>query len=178
MMDTNEKNDTFAVPTASDEDARLLAKYAKRFTGCYPHSLDTKGRVVIPQAFREGLGNPFTIAPAQDFSAICLYNNLEWARVRERYEQYGNNSKIKKFLVLFDAFSYHDQEFDSQGRILVPIRIRKQILGEDKDIEISGANNCVRITTSQSFGDLITEVLGSMDDIEGAIDEADIRLQE
>ena len=146
---------------------------SSRFVGSYPHALDAKGRVVIPQAFREGLGNPFTIAPSQDFKAICLYANEEWDRVRARYDSYGNNSKVRKFLVLFDAFSFRGQEFDNQGRILVPQRIRRQVLGDEKDIEISGAGNTVRITTSTYFNSMLADVLADMPEIENEIDRLD-----
>ena len=154
----------------TEEDLRLIRKYSKRFVGAYSHSLDTKGRLVVPQPFRDGLGSAFTIAPSQDFKAVCLYSDLEWARLRDRYEQMSANSKVRKFLVMFDAFSYHGQEFDAQGRILIPNRIRKQILGEEKDMEITGAGCAVRITATSVSDSLMADFLSSLDDIEAEMD--------
>ena len=42
--------------------------YEKCFIGSYSHSLDGKGRLVVPQSFREELGKTFYIAPSKDFS--------------------------------------------------------------------------------------------------------------
>ena len=38
---------------------------AADFAGSFEHSLDSKGRVIIPVSLREQLGEQFTIAPEQ-----------------------------------------------------------------------------------------------------------------
>ena len=71
------------------EDQALLEKYSRTFIGSYSHSLDAKGRLVVPLAFREQLGETFCIAPSFDFKSIALYPTLMWARMRDRYEKLG-----------------------------------------------------------------------------------------
>ena len=46
-----------------------------RFIGSFNHSLDSKGRLVIPQGFREKLGETFCVAPSFDFQSIAIAGN-------------------------------------------------------------------------------------------------------
>ena len=69
-----------AAEPMTEEDRQLLEKYSKTFIGSFSHSLDAKGRMVVPLAFRETLGETFCIAPSFDFKSIALYPTLQWAR--------------------------------------------------------------------------------------------------
>lgn len=130
----------------TEEDKQLLDKYSRTFIGSFSHSLDAKGRLVVPLSFRETLGDTFCIAPSYDFESIALYPNLMWARMREHYEKLSRmNSALKRYLEQMDALSFRDQECDNQGRVLLPAKIRSCILGEEKDVDITGANDHVRV---------------------------------
>lgn len=144
---TGEKlEETASQPALTEEDKCLLDRYSRTFIGSYSHSLDAKGRLVVPLAFREGLADTFCIAPSYDFESIALYPNLMWARMRDHYEQLSHmNSALKGYLEQMDALSYRDQECDNQGRVLLPAKIRSCILGDDKDVDITGANDHVRV---------------------------------
>lgn len=144
---------------ATNEEFALVRKHRVTFIGSYAHSLDTKGRIVVPQAFREMLGGQFCITPAHDFKSIAVYPELNYARMRERYAQLAEqtmNKDLLKYIEIFDALSYRGQECDAQGRVLLPARIRQVVLGEEKDVEITGAGDHVRIVTRAS-GDAMLE---------------------
>ena len=118
----------------TEEDQQLLDKYSRTFIGSFSHSLDAKGRLVVPLVFRETLGDTFCIAPSYDFQSIALYPNLMWARMRDRYDKLGKmNSSLKRYLEQLDALSFRGQECDNQGRVLLPAKIRACILGDEKD---------------------------------------------
>ena len=120
--------------------------YEKCFIGSYSHSLDSKGRLVIPQTYREGLGKTFYIAPSKDFDYVALYPNAAWARARHGFAKLGTmNSEINMFLDQFDALSFRGQECDAQGRLVLPPRVRDELLFGEKDVEITGANDHVRV---------------------------------
>ena len=46
------------------------------------------------------------------------------------------------------ALSFDGQSCDGQGRILLPVNIRSKILQEERDVEITGANDHVRIVSA------------------------------
>ena len=141
-----------AAPLLSEEDRLLLAKYEHHLTGSTRHSLDSKGRMVVPSEFRDSLGSAFCIAPSTDFKSIALYSAIGWGRLREgldlreSYERLrSRHSSLVRFLERFDAYSYRGQECDAQGRVLLPLKLRQLVLGEEKDGEISGAGDHIRV---------------------------------
>ena len=99
-----------------------------RFIGSFSHSLDTKGRLVIPQTFREKLGETFCVAPSYDFKSIAVYPTEMWEKRNEAYEKLGKlNPSLNRYLEQFYALSYDGQSCDGQGRVLLPSNIRQKI---------------------------------------------------
>ncbi len=135
----------------------------RRFIGSFNHSLDSKGRLVIPQSFREKLGEQFCIAPSYDFQSIAVYPTEMWEQRNEAYEKLGKlNPALNRYLEQFYALSYDEQTCDGQGRVLLPSNIRQKILGDHRDVEITGANDHVRIvaeTVSDATWDQFNEEL-------------------
>ncbi|MGI6279350.1 MAG: division/cell wall cluster transcriptional repressor MraZ [Acutalibacteraceae bacterium] len=111
--------------------------------GGYDHKIDKKGRVFIPSAFREELGENFIICKGIfGKSCLCVYPKDEWKNLVEKIGTLpaAKSSTIKRFL--YDgAFTV---EFDTQGRILIPPTLREyakldtevHIIGMDTNIEI------------------------------------------
>ncbi len=133
------------------QTAPPASKRRVRFIGSFNHSLDNKGRLVIPQPFREKLGERFCIAPSFDFNSISVYPTDMWEKRNESYERLGDlNPALNRFMEQFYALSYDEQTCDSQGRILLPVNIRTKILEDEKEVEITGANDHVRIVAANA----------------------------
>ncbi|MDO4484596.1 MAG: hypothetical protein Q4C54_09280 [Clostridia bacterium] len=148
------------------KDQELKKKYSNTFIGTFSHSLDSKGRIIVPIAFREGLGETFCIGPSFNFKSIVLYPELVWIKTREKYEKLGSfNSTLMEYLEMFDAFSYRGQECDAQGRVLLPVKIRQMILGNEKEVEIAGAKDCVRVVARPNFDKQVESFMDRLPDI-------------
>lgn len=146
----------------SDKTAETPGKPGKqrplRFIGSYSHSLDTKGRLVIPQPFREKLGERFCVAPSLDFKSIAIYPEEKWEKRNEVYENLGSlDPALNEYLEEFYALSFDDQACDGQGRVLLPANIRQKILGEERDVEITGANDHIRVVAETVSRDSWTQ---------------------
>ena len=142
----------------SEENAGTLEKKeenrVKRFIGSFNHSLDSKGRLVIPQGFRDKLGETFCIAPSFDFESVAIYPTEKWEERNETYERLGKlNPALNRYLEQFYALSFDEQTCDAQGRVLLPANIRQKILHEERDMEITGANDHVRVAAVTASGD-------------------------
>ena len=152
----------------SDEDRALLEKYSRSFTGTFAHALDSKGRMVIPLAFRDMLGKTFTIAPEFDFKSIAVYPEIAYVRMRDSHEKAlreNGNPERKKYLQWLDAYTFRAQECDGQGRVLLPARLRQIILGEDKDVDIMGAGDHLRIAVRVKCEDQLMDFIANIDSV-------------
>ena len=153
-------------PEIGGDDAKLLEKYERTFIGSFSHSLDAKGRIIVPVCYRKELGDTFYVGPTFDFKAIALYPNLVWAQIRDGYAKLGRlNRALNAYTEQFDALSYRGQECDAQGRVLLPVKIRQLILKDEKDVEITGAQDHVRIVGRVASEDQTRAFLDSLPDI-------------
>ncbi len=111
--------------------------------GGFDHKIDKKGRVFIPSAFRDELGESFIICRGiYGKRCLCVYSAEQWKLLVEKIGTLPStkSSAVKRFL--YDgAFNV---EFDTQGRILVPPTLREyaefdsevHIIGMDSNLEI------------------------------------------
>ena len=139
------------------------------FFGCYDHAIDGKGRIIIPSDYRDSLGKQFTIGPTRDQKAIALYPQTTWqSLLREMSEirrLHGNKPKVQVYLNRFFKFSYPKVESDNQGRLLLPAKLRQEMLGDARDVEISGVQDHIRIVTSEKAAEVERYYKENEDDI-------------
>ena len=130
--------------------------------------------MVIGGDFRERLGASFCVAPSKDFESIALYSNIAWARLRDRYAKLAPlRRELVEFEEQFDAFSFFGQECDAQGRILLPAKIRNHFLGDERDVEITGARDHVRIVAASRGKTQFEHFRENLDNILNVIGQLD-----
>ena len=54
------------------------------FMGEYNHTIDAKGRMIVPSKFREQLGNEFVVTKGLD-GCLFVYPNEEWHNIEEKF---------------------------------------------------------------------------------------------
>ena len=68
------------------------------FMGEYNHSVDAKGRLIVPSKFREQLGNEFVVTKGLD-GCLFVYSQEEWKRIEESLREKPLTSKdARKFM--------------------------------------------------------------------------------
>lgn len=114
--------------------------------GGFDHKIDKKGRVFIPSAFRDALGEKFYICRGIfGKKCLCVYSMEQWDILVKKIGTLpaARSSNVKRFL--YDgAFSV---EFDTQGRILVPPSLR-EYAGFDSEVHIIGMDTNLEIWDS------------------------------
>ena len=124
---------------------------AIEFSGNYTHNIDPKGRVTIPAAYREALGERFTIGLNNDFSAIALYPVEKWQDMSERLNRIPDSDvRGMAYVRLIKAFSFTEQQLDGQGRVLLPAALRKKA-GMEKAIRFVGVGRYLEIWDEDRF---------------------------
>lgn len=138
------------------------------FTGEYRHSLDAKGRLIVPSRVREALeGEEVTLTVWPD-GCISLWNGAYWAKLgSDLLEQEKKDPKKRAAIRKLFANAFTD-EVDKQGRITVPPHLRT-FAGIDRDVVVSGAGDHVEIwdprkyeqstgTAEQGFDEVFAEL--------------------
>lgn len=136
--------------------------------GQYNHSIDTKGRVIIPAKFREKLGNCFVVTKGID---ECLYGyaDEEWKAFEEKLGTLPiTNRDARKFARFFLAGAA-ECELDKQGRILLPAVLR-EYAGLDKDVVLVGAASRIEIWSKERWDKSNSEYESNIDDIAANMD--------
>lgn len=113
------------------------------FMGEYQHSLDDKGRLIIPAKLREGLGEKFILTRGLDHS-LFVYPLSEWENIEERMKALPTTQADTRAFVRMFFSGAVECEPDKQWRISIPpnLRTHAQI---DKDLYILGVSTRIEI---------------------------------
>ncbi len=93
------------------------------FMGEYNHSIDQKGRIIVPAKFREELGEEFVMTLGLD-GCLFVYPNSEWETFVEQLKKLPGNREVRQLQRYFLAGATNC-ELDKQGRILIPVKLRE-----------------------------------------------------
>jgi MraZ protein len=113
------------------------------FMGEYDHTIDSKGRLIVPAKFRDQLGDEFVVTKGLD-GCLFIYDNTEWTKLEEKLTNLPlSNPNARKFSRHFLAGATLC-EVDKQGRILLPSQLRKHAKLE-KDVALVGVGARIEI---------------------------------
>lgn len=133
------------------------------FYGEYQHSLDIKGRIIVPSKFREGLGTNFIITKGLD-DCLFIYSKEEWQNLENKIKQLPlADLNARKFVRFFFAGAC-EASGDKQGRVLIPQNLR-EYAKLDKDVYVLGVSNRVEIWDKQKWEGFFGEGNMSAQDI-------------
>ncbi|MCC8128041.1 MAG: division/cell wall cluster transcriptional repressor MraZ [Clostridiales bacterium] len=119
------------------------------FMGEYNHTVDAKGRLIVPSKFREQLGDEFVVTKGLD-GCLFVYENTEWKALEEKLHSLPlTNANARKFTRFFLAGAT-SCEVDRQGRILLPAVLR-QFAKIEKDVVLVGVGSRIEIWSSENW---------------------------
>jgi len=127
-----------------------LAADRPLFTGSVEHSLDDKGRLVVPARFRERLGAGFFLTIAEPDPCLALFPASSWAEICARIE--AAPIKDARFRSFVRHLFAHTEELscDTQGRVMLPATLRAYA-NIDKDIVSIGSLTRVEIWAREKY---------------------------
>ncbi|MDE6388423.1 MAG: division/cell wall cluster transcriptional repressor MraZ [Lachnospiraceae bacterium] len=119
------------------------------FMGEYNHTIDAKGRLIIPSKFRESLGDTFVVTKGLD-GCLFVYDNEEWNAFEEKLKSLPITNKEARQFVRFFLAGAAEVEVDKQGRILVP-NILREFAQISKDVVLIGVASRIEIWSKERF---------------------------
>lgn len=117
--------------------------------GEYRHSVDAKGRIIMPSKFREELGESFVVTKGFE-GCLVAYSNEEWEKFVEKLRTLPENQKNVRRLLRILLSGASTVEMDKQGRLLLPQNLR-EAANITKEVTIIGVLNKVEIWDSEAW---------------------------
>ena len=133
------------------------------FIGEYHHSVDDKGRLIIPSKFRDELGTKFIITRGIE-NCLFVYSMESWEKIVNKLETLPFTKKDARAFIRFFLSGASEAEFDKQGRINItsPLISYAKIT---KECIVIGTGDRLEIWSEESWNDFFTSAKDSMSDI-------------
>ena len=138
------------------------------FLGEFKHSLDTKGRVILPVRFRAELEGGAVMARALD-GCLAVYPVEEFKRVAAKVQEARERGARER--VAAAAFFSGAAEFtpDKQGRVAVPQPLR-EYAHLDREVVVAGSFDHIQIWDAATFAERDAAGIASIVEGEGIND--------
>ncbi len=121
------------------------------FTGEYNHTIDAKGRIIVPAKYRDELGSVFVVTVGLD-GCLFIYTKERWDDIAERIGEVPGKAKVRNLQrCIMSSAEY--VEVDKQGRILIPIKLRKYAALE-KDVVFAGINKKIEVWNKDRWDEI------------------------
>ena len=123
------------------------------FYGEYEHTIDRKGRLIIPSRFREVMKEHYTdrlvVTRGLD-KCLFLFPEDEWRTQESRFRQFSFTKQEARRFNRFYFSGATELSFDRQGRVLIPPYL-KEFAGIKRDVMLAGVSNRIEIWDKEAW---------------------------
>lgn len=119
-------------------------------SGSFDHAIDDKGRVSLPGVFREALRREghdslfITNFVFQRERCLALYAPSEWEKLVAKLNERGTFDPSLQLFQIFFIGGAHEVQFDRQGRLLIPTKLR-EFASLERNVTFSALSNHVQL---------------------------------
>ena len=133
------------------------------FIGEYEHSVDAKGRLIMPAKLREEIGDKFVVTKGLD-GCLFAYSQTEWTAFEEKLKSLPISNKNARDFTRFFLSGAIECEIDKQGRFLITSNLR-EFAGLEKDVVIIGVNTRIEIWSKEKWNKYSSDENVNVDEI-------------
>ena len=119
------------------------------FLGEYHHSIDDKGRLIIPAKFRSELGDKFIITRGIE-NCLFAYPEKRWEEIVHKLESLPFTKKDARAFLRFFLSGATECQTDKQGRVALPTPL-VNYANLKKECIVIGVNDRIEIWSSDTF---------------------------
>jgi MraZ protein len=138
------------------------------FMGEHLHSIDEKGRMIIPAKFREELGTTFVLTRGLD-QCVFGYPQEEWEHLEKKLKALPFTKKDARAFTRFFFSGATECQLDKQGRVNIASPLR-QYAKLEKECVVIGVSNRIEIweksiwenyfvKSEESFGEIAESIM-------------------
>jgi MraZ protein len=137
------------------------------FLGSFEHSLDNKGRIVLPSEFRRVLQEEsisvFKITKWYD-GCLCLFPEKEWKNVEEKLNSLPKTNPDARYVTRLIFGNAREVEIDKQGRIFIPLSLRKATFIK-RNVIIIGQGNSIEIWAKEKWNEYNKKINKTLEEV-------------
>jgi MraZ protein len=122
------------------------------FTGEFRHTIDAKGRLIVPARIRDELVEDRVVLTRWMSGCIAIWSGDGWRNLEKRLLQQGRSNPDARAVVRAIAASAHQDAVDRQGRIGVPPKLREWA-GIERDAVVIGAIDHGEVWNPEKWGE-------------------------
>ena len=154
------------------EDRGVVRGTKGMFMGEYRHTIDEKGRIIIPAKFREELGQTFVVTRGLD-SCLFVYPEDEWKQLEQKLKALPFTRSDARAFTRFFFSGATEAELDKQGRVNIPGNLR-QFAKLDKECVVLGVSTRVEIWSKHIWESYFSQSEDSFNEIAEKIVDFDL----
>ena len=141
------------------------------FYGSFYHSLDNKGRLVIPSKMRDALGLKAFILKGYD-GALSIYRENDFQELINRIKALPFTKKNARAHLRVQLASVCELDIDKQGRALLPTQLlNKYKIG--KEVIVIGALDHIEVWDKKAYEEYEKTADSSFEEISEELDDQD-----
>ena len=141
------------------------------FMGEYHHTIDEKGRIILPSKFRDDLGERFVITRGLE-ECLFVYSENEWNKISNKLNKLPFTKKDARSFARFFLSGATMTEFDKQGRINITSPLISYA-GLKKECVVIGVGDRLEIWSSESWNKFYNDNEENMSAIAETLFESD-----
>lgn len=130
------------------------------FTGEYSHTVDAKGRIVLPAKFREELGEVFYITKGnvadKKMRYVRVFTKAAWDEYYEKLLKIPESNKVASKFAKAVFSGTTECSPDKNGRISIPENLRLYA-GIDKEVVSIGGGDKIEIWDKNRWTDYLAD---------------------
>jgi MraZ protein len=119
------------------------------FLGTHEHSLDVKGRVILPAKFRDQLTDGAYITKVLD-GCLAIYTAEEFQKVAQEMQENAKRGATERNVVRSFAGGAAEVEPDKQGRVTIPPALRA-FAGLEREVVVAGVFSRIEIWDAERW---------------------------
>ncbi len=141
------------------------------FMGEFHHSIDDKGRLILPAKFREDLGDNFIITRGLE-ECLFIYSISEWEKITHKLNNLPFTKKDARSFMRFFLSGATATEFDKQGRINItsPLISYADL---KKECVIIGVGDRIEVWSKEKWDDFYNSNKEKLSDIAETLFDSD-----
>lgn len=122
------------------------------FTGEFRHTIDVKGRLIVPARMRDEIDDDSVVLVMSPEGCIDLYSGDRWAEYESQLLAQRKANPDSRTVIRRIASSAHPDRIDRQGRMTIPPHLRAHA-GIEREVLVVGSFDHAEIWSPERWAE-------------------------